>query len=69
MITSSQKASQLLKRECIRRRIYLTRNAARQDVFESIEMFYSPNHGHTNNSMLSPVDYKTKQRKMNEADV
>ena len=33
---------QLLKRERIRRRTYLTREAARQDVFEYIEMFYNP---------------------------
>ncbi|MFT4783572.1 MAG: putative transposase [Paracoccaceae bacterium] len=60
---------QLLKRERIRRRTYLTRYAARQDVFDYIEMFYSPNRKHTNNGMLSPFDYETKQRKMNEAGV
>lgn len=60
---------QLLKRERIRRRTYLTRGAARQDVFDYIEMFYNPNRKHTNNGMLSPVDYETKQRKMNEAGV
>jgi putative transposase len=60
---------QLLKRERITRRTYLTRNAARQDVFDNIGMFYNPNRKHTNNGMLSPVDYETKQRKMNEAGV
>lgn len=60
---------QLLKREHIRRRTYLTRDAARQDVFDYIEMFYNPNRKHTNNRMLSPVDYEIKQRKMNEAGV
>ena len=30
---------QLLKRERVRRRTYLTREAAKQDVFEYIEMF------------------------------
>ncbi|MFT6426309.1 MAG: putative transposase [Celeribacter sp.] len=60
---------QLLKRERVRRPTYLTRDAARPDVFDYIEMFYNPNRKHTNNRMLSPVDYETKQRKMNEAGV
>jgi putative transposase len=60
---------QLLKRERIRRRTYLTRDAARQDVFEYIEMFYNPKRKHTNNGMLSPVDFETQQQKLNEAGV
>jgi len=36
----------------------LTRDAARQGVFDYIEMFYNPNRKHTNNGMLSPVDYE-----------
>jgi transposase InsO family protein len=60
---------QLLKRERIRRRTYLTRSSARQDVFDYIEMFYNPTRKHTNNDMLSPVDYETKQHRMNEAGV
>ena len=32
---------------------YLTRNAAWQDVFEYIEMFYDLRRTHTNNGMLS----------------
>jgi len=38
-------------------------------VFDYIEMFYNPNRKHTNNGMLSPVDYEIKQRKTNEAGV
>ena len=60
---------QLLKRERIRRRTYLTRDAARHDVFDYIEMFYNPTPKHTNNGMLSPVDYEMKQQKMNEPGV
>lgn len=60
---------QLLKRERVRRRTYLTRDAARQDVFEYIEMFYNPKRKHTNNGMLSPVDFETQQQKLNEAGV
>ena len=59
----------LLKRERIRRQTYLTRDAARQDVFDYIEMFYNPTRKHTNNGMLSPVDYEIKQLKINEAGV
>jgi len=58
-----------LKRGRIRRRTYLTREAARQDVFEYIEMFYNPKRKHTNNGMLSPVDFETRQLKPNEAGV
>ena len=60
---------QLLKRERIRRRTYLTREAARQDVFDYIEMFYNPKRKHTNNGMLSPVDFEIRQQKLNEAGV
>ena len=60
---------QLLKRERIRRRTYLTRDAARQDVFDYIEMFYNPTRKHSDNGMLSPVDYEIKQQRMNEAGV
>ena len=60
---------QLLKRERIRRRTYQTRDAARHDVFDYIEMFYNPTRKHTNNGMLSPVDYEFKQQRMNTAGV
>jgi putative transposase len=53
---------QLLKRERIRRKTYVTREAARQDVFEYIEMFYNPKRKHTNNGMLSPIDFENRQR-------
>lgn len=60
---------QLLRRERIRRRVYPTRDAARKDVFDYIEMFYNPKRKHTNNGMLSPVDFETRQQKPNEAGV
>jgi putative transposase len=60
---------QLLKRERIRRRIYPTRDDARRDVFEYIEMFYNPKRKHTNNGMLSPVDFEIRQQKLNQAGV
>lgn len=52
---------QLLKRERIRRRTYATRAAARQDIFDYIEMFYNPIRKHSNNGLLSPVDFETRQ--------
>ena len=60
---------QLLKRERIRRRTYVTREAARQDVREYIEMFCNPRRKHANNGMLSPVDFEAQQQKLNEAGV
>jgi hypothetical protein len=58
-----------LKRERIRRRTYLTPEAARQDVFEYIDMFYNPKRKHTNNGMLSPVGFEIQQQKLNDAGV
>jgi putative transposase len=46
-----------------------TRDAARQDLFDYIVMFYNPKRKHTNNGMLSPVDFETRQQKLNEAGV
>ncbi len=60
---------QLLKRERIRRRTYLTRDAVRQDVFNYIGMFYNPTRKHTNDGMLSPVDYEAGELKLNKAGV
>ncbi len=60
---------QLLKRERVRRKTYPTGETARQDVFEYIEMFYNPKRKHTNNGMLSPVDFETRQLNLNKAGV
>ena len=51
---------QLLKRERIRRHIYSTREAARSDVFNYIEMFYNTRRRHGFNNQLSPVEYETQ---------
>lgn len=53
---------QLLKRERIRRKVYATREDARADVFEYIEMFYNPKRKHTNNGTLSPVEFERQQK-------
>jgi len=52
----------LLKRERIKRRTYRTRDEARSDVFDYIEMFYNPKRKHTNNGMLSPADFEKQQK-------
>lgn len=51
----------LLKRERIRRRTYRTREEARHDVFDYIEMFYDPKRKHVRNGMLSPVEFERQQ--------
>ena len=50
-----------LKRERIRRRTYKTREEARQDVFDYIEMFYNPVRKYVRNGMLSPVEFERQQ--------
>lgn len=54
----------LLKRERIRRRTHKTREEARQDVFDYIEMFYHPIGKHVRNGMLSPVELERQQALM-----
>ncbi|WP_157115674.1 IS3 family transposase [Ketogulonicigenium robustum] len=51
----------LLKRERIRRRTYRSREEARQDMFDYIEMFYNPKRKHARNGMLSPADFERQQ--------
>ncbi len=58
-----------LKHERIRRRTYCTRDAARQNVFDYIEIFYNPKRKHTNNGMLSLVDCKIAQKKTDQAGI
>ena len=53
----------LLKRERIRRRTYKTREDARSDVFDYIEMFYNPKRKHVRNGMLSPADFERQQQR------
>jgi len=49
---------QLLKRERIKRRIYDSREQAKADVFDYIEMFYNPVRRHGNNKGLSQVKFE-----------
>jgi len=49
---------QLLKRERIKRKTYSTREDARSDVFDYMEMFYNVRRRHGFNNLLSPVEYE-----------
>jgi putative transposase len=51
---------QLLKRERIRRQIYPTRQIARADVFNYIEMFYNPKRRHNTAGHVSPVEFERR---------
>lgn len=50
-----------LKREHIRRRTYKTREEARQDVFDYVEMFYNSVREQVRNGMLSLVQFERQQ--------
>ena len=58
---------QLLKRERIKRRIYLTRSEARGDIFDYIEMFYNTKRRHGSSEQLSPVEYEKRYFKRLES--
>lgn len=49
--------------QSIRRLTYKTREEARRDVFDYIEMFYNPKRKHARNGILSPVELE-RQSKM-----
>ena len=49
---------QLLKRERIKRRIYASRDEARQYVLNYIELFYNPRRRHSSNGQRSPINYE-----------
>ena len=47
-----------LKTERTARKVYRTRDEARADVFDSIEVFYNPTRRHSTLGYLSPVQYE-----------
>lgn len=55
---------QLLKRERIKKKIYVTRTEARSDIFEYIEIFYNSKRRHGSNGQRSPLDYEKAHQKM-----
>lgn len=53
---------QLLKRERVRRKIYSTREQARSDVFDYIELFFNAKRRHGANGGIAPVEYERRFR-------
>lgn len=51
---------QLLKRERIKKKIYSTRDEARRDIFNYIEIFYNSLRRHTANDLLSPAEFERR---------
>ncbi|HBM2816933.1 IS3 family transposase [Enterobacter hormaechei] len=51
---------QLLKRERIKKKIYGTREEARSDIFDYIEMFYNTKRRHGSNNQMSPTEYENQ---------
>lgn len=49
-----------LKKEKIRRKIYPSHAAARQAMFEYIELFYNPRRRHTHNDRVAPTVYEQR---------
>ena len=47
-----------LKRERVRRRIYATRQGARADLFDYIEVFYNRTRRHSHLGQVSPVEFE-----------
>lgn len=51
---------QLLKRERIKRKVYATREHARSEIFDYIELFYNSKRRHGFNDQLSPIEYENR---------
>ncbi len=49
---------QLLKRERIRRKIYVDREAARRDIFDYIELFYNSKRRHGYAGGVTPIEFE-----------
>lgn len=51
---------QLLKRERIKKKVYATREHARSEIFDYIELFYNSKRRHGFNDQLSPIEYENR---------
>lgn len=47
--------------EEFKRKPMQTAKVARLDIFDYIEFFYNPKRKHSNNRMLSPIDFEQQQ--------
>jgi len=50
-----------LKKEKVRRKVYLTRDDARAEIFDYIEVFYNRTRRHSHLGQVSPVDFERLQ--------
>ena len=50
----------LLKMERVKRKIFKTRNEARSELFNYIELFYNTKRRHSNNNGVSPMEYENQ---------
>jgi len=50
----------LLKRERIKKKIYGTREEARSDIFDYIEIFYNSKRRHGSSDQMSPTEYENQ---------
>ena len=50
-----------MKIERVNKKVYLSREQARQDVFDYIEVFYNPKRRHSTLGYVSPVDFERTQ--------
>ena len=51
---------QLLKRERIKKKLYGTREEARSDIFDYIEMFYNSKRRHGSSDKTPPTEYENR---------
>jgi len=58
---------QLLKRERIRRKVYIDREAARRDIFDYIELFYNTKRRHGHAGGVTPIEFETQYFKRLES--
>ncbi|KAB8307570.1 hypothetical protein EH228_16520, partial [Erwinia endophytica] len=58
--TVAESFFQLLKRERIKKKIYGTREEARSDIFDYIEMFYNSRRRHGSSDQMSPTEYENQ---------
>ncbi|MDP1092020.1 IS3 family transposase, partial [Klebsiella pneumoniae] len=56
----SNSTKPLLKRERIKKKIYGTREEARSDIFDYIEMFYNSKRRHGSSEQMSPTEYENQ---------
>ena len=57
---AAERFFQLLKRERVKRKIYKTREDARRDTFDYIELFFNPKLKHGYNGNLSPAEFEKR---------